>query len=38
MPLNRTINNTGVKTIKIRTIGHEKNRVMVVPAMEMVRK
>ena len=30
MPPNRTINNTGKKTIKIRTTGNEKNRVTVV--------
>ena len=30
MPPNRTINNTGEKTIKIRTTGNEKNRVTVV--------
>ena len=32
MPPNRTINNTGKKTIKIRTIGNEKNLVTVVLA------
>ena len=32
MPPNRTINNTGEKTIKIRTTGNEKNRVTVVLA------
>ena len=32
MPPNRTVNNTGEKTIKIRTTGNEKNRVTVVLA------
>ncbi|KAL9977286.1 hypothetical protein ACROYT_G014675 [Oculina patagonica] len=32
MPPNRTINNTGEKTVKIRTTGNEKNRVTVVLA------
>ena len=32
MPPNRTINNVGEKTIKIRTTGNEKNRVTVVLA------
>ena len=32
MPPNRTIHNTGEKTIKIRTTGNEKNRVTVVLA------
>jgi len=32
MPPNRTINNMGEKTIKIRTTGNEKNRVTVVLA------
>ena len=30
MPPNRTINNSGEKTIKIRTTGNEKNRITVV--------
>ena len=32
MPPNRTINNTGEKTVKIRTTGNKKNRVTVVLA------
>ena len=32
MPPNHTVNNTGEKTIKIRTTGNEKNRVTVVLA------
>ena len=32
MPPNRTVNNTGEKTIKIRTTGNEKNQVTVVLA------
>ena len=32
MPPNRTVNNTGEKTIKIRTTGNEKNRVTVALA------
>ena len=32
MPPNRTINNTGEKTVKIRTTGNEKNQVTVVLA------
>ena len=32
MPPNRTINNTGEKTVKIRTTGNEKNRVTVMLA------
>ena len=32
MPPNQTINNTGEKTVKIRTTGNEKNRVTVVLA------